>query len=902
VRQPRTGAALVRGLLLPLAVTALLLASQGTARAQQLDYTWTGLGADSQWTTAENWNPVGVPHPNLGDTQYTMAGTTRRDPTVSQIYVVKKITFNNTASPFTITNSSAFWVGDGGFVNNSPHTQTVNATINLFTSQTWDAAAGNMVFADVVMLFGSTKVLTVAGARDVTVTGNVTGEIAIVKQGGGTLLLSGSNNYVGGTTVEAGTLRVGTTLSLPQSTNYTVNGGTLDLNGSGLTATQLDGTGGTIDLGPGTLFVDQATDTTFAGAITGTGGLIKSGAGDLALTGANDYAGGTNVIAGMLTGNTNGLQGVIVNGADVVFDQSTDGTFAGAISGIGAVTKEGAGAVSFTGTNTYLGPTAVNAGALAVNGSITSATTVAALGTLAGSGTITGDVIVNGTTSAGNSIGTLNIVGAYSSTSGSVTEVEIGGAGTVPGVNNDLVAVTGAATIDGSVNVIAGQGTYAIGNQYTFLTGSTVSGTYSSITDDLAFFDAVLGYTAGSAYFTFVQGVSYADLATTLNTFNVGTYLDVVGPNATGDLEVLMDQLNQVSDADANFAMQQLSGAVYGTMGQVGVQNTSIYLQTLSRRLRSNLYDGDESASASHGSPMMASTINSGSGGDESLIIRGQGPETQWNSWATGFGIGGNADSDGNAAGIDASMGGMLVGMETGGGSHLLGFYGGYLGSSIGTDANESAKINGGTFGGYYVGHTDNQYLIAAGGFEFDEYETRRQIEFADLTAQGDGDGWKGYSYVERGMTFGARRLALQPFAAAQYVYNRQNGFTETGAAAANLDVLGINTHSLRSVVGSRLFGTGVSHSGRAVRPELRALWLHEFLETGNEFNTSFNEVGGALSFTVNGLGLGRDWALLGAGLNCDLGAGWIAYADYDVLVNDRQTFHVGAGGVQYAW
>ena len=77
--------------------------------------------------------------------------------------------------------------------------------------------------------------------------------------------------------------------------------------------------------------VDQSTDTTFAGAITGTGGLGKSGVGNLTLTGANDYSGGTDVIGGTLTGTTTSLQGVILNDADVVFDQTTNGTYAGAM-------------------------------------------------------------------------------------------------------------------------------------------------------------------------------------------------------------------------------------------------------------------------------------------------------------------------------------------------------------------------------------------------------------------------------------------------------------------------------------------------------------------------------------------------------------------------------------------
>ncbi len=902
-RGPGIRAAIVRGLLFCL-VAGLYFGFVGTAYAQP-NRTWSGLGADSQWTTAGNWDPIGVPHPNLGDTQYTMAGTTRLDPTVSQIYVINKVTFDNTAGAFTITNSSAFWVGNGGYVNNSTSTQTVNAMINLFASQTWDAAAGDMVFTNVEMLFGSSKLLTIDGAHNVTVTGDFSGQVGVIKQGAGTLLFSGTNTYTNGTTVEAGILRTGTAAALPQNTNYTVNGGTLDLNNFNLTAAQLDGTGGTINLGSASLVVDQSTDTTFAGAITGTGGLIKLGAGNLTLTGASNYSGGTAVTAGTLSGTTDGLQGAIVNDTNVVFDQSTngtyagvmsgtgavtkagsgtvnftgannysggtavtagtlsgtttslqgaivndanvafdqstngtyagvisgtgtvtkagsgivnftganiysggtavtggtlsgtttslqgaivndanvvfdqstngtyagamsgigsvtkagsgtvtfteannysggtavtggtligtttslqgaivndanvvfdqltDGTYAGAMSGTGAVTKAGSGTVSFTGANnysggtavtagtlsgtttslqgaivndanvvfdqstngtyagamsgtggvttvgsgtvnftganTYTGPSTINAGTLAMNGSITSDTTVGADGTLAGNGTIIGNVIVNGTTSAGNSIGTLSIVGNYSSTSGSVTRVEIGGTGTVSGVNVDRVAVTGAATIDGAVAVNSGAGTYAAGNQYTFLTGTTVSGTYSSITDDLAFLNAELGYTPDSAYFTLVQGVSYADVATTHNAFKVGTYLDGIAPTATGDTAVLLDQLNQVSSGNANSALQQLTGSVYGSTAQIGVQDTSIYLGALTRRLRSNLYDGDRSP-ATPSSDSSTMPVN--------LV---QYSQLQWNAWATGFGSGGKAESDGNAAGLNYSMGGMLA-------------------------------------------------------------------------------------------------------------------------------------------------------------------------------------------------------------------------------------------------
>src|SRR6185369_10205485 len=161
-------------------------------------------------------------------------------------------------------------------------------------------------------------------AHNVTVTGDFSGQAGVRKQGAGTLLFSGTNTYTNGTTVEAGILRAGSAGALPQNTNYTVNGGTLDLNDFDLTAAQLDGTGGTIDLGLAELTVDQATDTSFAGVITGTGVLYKLGSGNLTLAGANNYSGGTEVMGGTVTGTTTSLQGAILNDADVVFDQETN--------------------------------------------------------------------------------------------------------------------------------------------------------------------------------------------------------------------------------------------------------------------------------------------------------------------------------------------------------------------------------------------------------------------------------------------------------------------------------------------------------------------------------------------------------------------------------------------------
>lgn len=646
----------------------------------------------------------------------------------------------------------------------------------------------------------------------------------------------------------------------------------------------------------GAIFVRQGGSLTVINSAI-TNGSAAGGAGGSGFLGANG-TNGTSAGAGMYlhTGVTANIQ--VSSGPNL--------TYADSIGGTGAVNKTGAGTLVLSGINTYTGNTTVTTGGLVVNGSTTSNTTVATSSRLGGGGTIAGTVTNNGTIGAGNSIGTLSM-NALNASSTSTVEVEINAGGTTPGTNVDLLNVANVAQLDGNVVVYAAAGSYTNGAQYTFLTAANVVGQFDSITDDLAFLDAVLGYTGTSAYFTLVGSNPYVNEATTRNTIAVATYLDTIAPGATGDLADLLNDLNQVPSSEANFALEQLTGAIYGSNSQIGVQNTVIYIQTLASRLRGNIADGA-------GGPGMWSS-NEAAGSDvvfvnytgdmdrpfvieDASCVKGGG----WNTWATGFGMGGDVNTDGNAAGLNTSLGGSLVGAEQIYGSHVLGLYGGYINDYIGTNANESIQSNGGTFGTYLVGRNDIHYYIVNGGFEFDSYDSRRRISFANATAQGDSDGWKGYTYLERGVVLGGRQLAVQPFGGLQYIYARQNGFTETGAGAANLAVPGIDANSLRSALGTRLFANRMTPGGRLFTPEVRAAWLHEFLETETEFTTQFASVGGVNSFSIIGLGMGRDWALMGTGVDCDMGCGWSTYADYDLLLNDQTTFHIGSGGVQRVW
>lgn len=692
---------------------------------------------------------------------------------------------------------------------------------------------------------------------DGTHNGPISGTGQVVKTGTGTLTLLGTNTYTGGTTIAAGKL-VGNAASLPG--NIT-NNGTLELN--------------------------QTDVATLAGVVSGSGNVLKSGAGTLRLSGANTYSGGTTVNGGTLVVDTSSLPGNVTlnNEATLGFFQSADGIYGGTISGSGHVLKSGSGNLTFSGDQSFSGLMQANAGTTIVNGNLTNAIGIAvgANGTLGGTGTTA--ILSNyGHIAPGNSIGTFHVTGGYTNRADSHLDIEVNAAG-----QTDKLSVGSATLQGGTVNLLAAPGTYTPGMSFQFLEATgAVTGTFAAITDNLPNVNARLVYSAHGVSAELVN--PFVVPAGTTNQQQVGSTLDGLSGNA-GATDTLTQVGNQVAQ-NGTSALDGLSAEIGGTNTSTGIQNANTNTQTVAGQVRPNATGG-----TGGGGPTGGIVMNDTG---ETVVRAQNGATLTGTGWIVGAGMAGSAEGDGNSHGLSYGSGYSLFGVDRYTDDETrFGFFGGAGLTNVNTvNLTQGSDIESYLGGIYLRRHVGENYYVATGSIGCDHYGTQRLV-FDDflLVANGQHNGWQSNAYLERGWILDYELWQLRPRGALSYTYLRQNGYTETGAGTLNLTVDGVDAHSLRTILGSEAtrYLTEVGNGNLGI--DLRALWLHEMLDTSRVTSQRFGSLGSG-TFTTFGNGFGRDWAVLGIGPTWNPTDLLTLYANYDVQFNERQVFHTASGGV----
>jgi fibronectin-binding autotransporter adhesin len=268
---------------------------------------------------------------------------------------------------------------------------------------------------------------------------------SITKTGAGTMELTSTNTYTGGTTLSAGTLVLGNASGAGTGTITQTDGtSTLRLNTTGTIANNISlynleslqsvTLSGSITANNATYDIASGTTTEISGAITGTGGTTKEGLGTLLLSGDNTYTGNTEINAGTLSLSSSTSNNNIDDSVSIIV--GSDGTF-----DVSAITASG-------------GFQLANGQTLAGTGDVNGATQMTA-----GSNLSAGD----------GGVGTLSFLSSLDVANASTGSLlfDLGSAGT-----GDLIDVTGQLSIgDGQLDLDS----FA----FTNLGATSVTGTYT---------------------------------------------------------------------------------------------------------------------------------------------------------------------------------------------------------------------------------------------------------------------------------------------------------------------------------------------------------------------------------------------------------------------------------------
>ena len=693
-----------------------------------------------------------------------------------------------------------------------------------------------------------------------------------------------------GTTVDT---RVGSTLTtetIAGSHDVTKDGiGTWAMLSASTFANNIDLTGGTIHL---QRMWDASTRTYLYNADMGTGDLNVTGTG----TSLRVDVGDTTPPAPKVIDNDI----VLGNTLNVfIIDYSTNGNtvdFTGDISGAGGIDYWGNGTMVFNGagTKTYAGPTNVNSGTLQVDVNTTNTSYNVNNGgilSLNGISTGTGGITVNngGTLTGTGSINT----GALTFNNGS----------------NLIVDGSGATTYDvngNNVNIQNGAVAHVSGNSATGVTGfitnaGTTTGSFW-FTDEIQGQRAVGNWNGSGGYDISFEPVNYMNNTQSAGAQSLGNYLSAIADNSINGqfwglnhsipintlTSNLLNDLENVTPGMYDYALLEVGGQINASMVTAQTQTTSNMLQSITKQL----YPIEQFAGESRGT------------------IRGQSMRSGWTGWTNTLGVYGDTSGNGKRGtfGYDFETYGMSIGFEPTSAMAVnrLGMFYAYNYTDIDTNQSiGSGQIKSNFFGTYGRFVDSMGYTSFVAGFGFDDYKSNRSVLVPALggDSRSEFDGWQGGFYIERGLNqLAMTRFGLQPYVGLQYLHLSTDDFAETGSNQYKLITESSDANSLRTNFGVR-FARQVTRVKRGTMHMTgNVSWMHEFLDADCLMTSRWAASNNPSTFGVRGNSLGRDWAVLGAGVDWSLRQNLSVFGSYDLQVNGYQTLNVANVGARLQW
>lgn len=780
-----------------------------------------------------------------------------------------------------IDGAGSAWVNSGDFFVG--HNNGANGSVRITNGGSISDVQG--ILGD---LAGASGNMTVTGSGS---TWSSTSDVNVGRLGNGKLTVADSGTVTGGRIYIA---------------NNAGSFGTVLLTGGGstLAATNALHVGAS---GNGTLTV---ADGAMASASMVS---IATSAGATGVVNIGAAAGSTATAAGIL--NTSNIAFGAGNGTLNLNHNASSAwgryTLGAALSGNGTINQL-AGDTLLTGNSAaFTGVTNISGGSMGVNGTLGGTINVGNGGTLGGSGTVGSvNVNANGFLSPGNSIGTLTVNGDLTFQSGATYRVEADAAR-----NSDQVVVTGTATLNGNVVALADSGgTYQANTRYTILTAQALSGSFNStVASSLAFLNAALTQDTNNVYLSLSRNdIDYADVAQTRNQRSIATALQSAGTGgvSTGMSDVLT-AVNNLSADKARTAFESMGGAGLVGLQRTGTHFTGNFSSQLNGRLQlvgvgrtaQSIYGVQLAANDRLGDLMPALVQNTVSDGPPSgkFSLGGSIPvdDGQRGFWLRGYGFDQDTDGDGNAASTHTKGGGVSGGFDKRIQNNLLvGAAFSHGTSDVRASHAETGKSRGNAVAAY-VSYASgpwnfNGNLVLA----HNANTMKRNVAVGAWsgTARSNFDSKTAAVYGEASYDLPKATWTLQPLAGLSVTLNRNDGFTETGAGAVNLQTDAQNTTSTKTLFGARAL---FEFNGIHVQP--RAIWAHEFGDVNKGLTAQLQGLPGA-GFTTYGVDLPRDSVIVGVTVAGKARNGLSLFSDVQGEFNSKQKGVALLVGVRKSW
>jgi len=346
---------------------------------------------------------------------------------------------------------------------------------------------------------------------------------------------------------------------------------------------------------------------------------------------------------------------------------------------------------------------------------------------------------------------------------------------------------------------------------------------------------------------------------------------------------------------------------VHASAASMMVLDSYYVRDSIFSRLRQASYSsvsGGQSVAFANTGPMTVALADPGS-----RMSLGMGPDVHGGSWqpvapssaagpvfwTQGFGAWGGLGGDGNAAGLDRSLGGFVSGVDGGLGSGWrAGLATGYMHSSLSAGArSSSAAIDSFILAAYAGGPVGDFALRTGGAWSWQWVDTKRNVTFpgffeverADYTAD------TGQLFAEIAYPLLHGRSAWEPFASISYIHVGTGSFSEGPSDAALLSG-GADQNLGMTVLGVRA-ATTLPWYGMQLTPYGSAGWQYAFGDLTPTQSFAFTSAN--VGFGIAGVPLAQSSALLEAGVDLAIapgttvGIGYIGQIGEDLHDNSVQ-------------